>query len=235
MEAFQYGRPVICSDIGGMSEKVTDGVNGLHFRTARPRAPREVHAARRGDAGPVGRAAAPASRPSSRDWTAEDHVETLTGDLRPARWPAPGGGRGRRRDARGAWPVPKQRLLYISSNHPAITPGRPRVLHARPLRGVPRLGRVRADLHRARRAALHRGRRCYHGWSPFAHRVERRPQPVPVLHEHVRGPVGLRPAVRQVDEQGGADALLRGLPAARSSRTSSTSSTRSSSATTCCA
>jgi glycosyltransferase involved in cell wall biosynthesis len=32
MEAFQYGRPVICSDIGGMSEKVTNGVNGLHFR-----------------------------------------------------------------------------------------------------------------------------------------------------------------------------------------------------------
>jgi glycosyltransferase involved in cell wall biosynthesis len=32
-EAFQHGRPVICSDIGGMSEKVADGVNGLHFRT----------------------------------------------------------------------------------------------------------------------------------------------------------------------------------------------------------
>jgi glycosyltransferase involved in cell wall biosynthesis len=32
-EAFQNGRPVICSDIGGMSEKVADGVNGLHFRT----------------------------------------------------------------------------------------------------------------------------------------------------------------------------------------------------------
>jgi glycosyltransferase involved in cell wall biosynthesis len=31
-EAFQYRRPVICSDIGGMSEKVADGVNGLHFR-----------------------------------------------------------------------------------------------------------------------------------------------------------------------------------------------------------
>jgi glycosyltransferase involved in cell wall biosynthesis len=31
-EAFGYGRPVICSDIGGMSEKVTNGVNGLHFR-----------------------------------------------------------------------------------------------------------------------------------------------------------------------------------------------------------
>jgi glycosyltransferase involved in cell wall biosynthesis len=32
-EAFEHGRPVICSDIGGMSEKVTHGVNGLHFRT----------------------------------------------------------------------------------------------------------------------------------------------------------------------------------------------------------
>ena len=31
-EAFLHGRPVICSDIGGMAEKVTDGVNGLHFR-----------------------------------------------------------------------------------------------------------------------------------------------------------------------------------------------------------
>jgi glycosyltransferase involved in cell wall biosynthesis len=31
-EAFAHGRPVICSDIGGMAEKVSDGVNGLHFR-----------------------------------------------------------------------------------------------------------------------------------------------------------------------------------------------------------
>jgi glycosyltransferase involved in cell wall biosynthesis len=36
LEAFQYGRPVICSDIGGMSEKVTDGVNGLHFQRSKP-------------------------------------------------------------------------------------------------------------------------------------------------------------------------------------------------------
>jgi glycosyltransferase involved in cell wall biosynthesis len=32
MEAFQYGRPVICSDIGGMSKRVTDTVNGMHFK-----------------------------------------------------------------------------------------------------------------------------------------------------------------------------------------------------------
>jgi glycosyltransferase involved in cell wall biosynthesis len=31
-EAFMHRRPVICSDIGAMAEKVTDGVNGLHFR-----------------------------------------------------------------------------------------------------------------------------------------------------------------------------------------------------------
>ena len=30
-EAFMQRRPVICSGIGGMAEKVTHGVNGLHF------------------------------------------------------------------------------------------------------------------------------------------------------------------------------------------------------------
>lgn len=35
-EAFQHRRPVICSDIGGQSEKVADGSNGLHFRTGDP-------------------------------------------------------------------------------------------------------------------------------------------------------------------------------------------------------
>jgi glycosyltransferase involved in cell wall biosynthesis len=35
-EAFQHKRPVICSDIGGQSEKVVDGVNGLHFRRGDP-------------------------------------------------------------------------------------------------------------------------------------------------------------------------------------------------------
>jgi len=31
-EAFLNQRPVICSNVGGMAEKVADGVNGLHFR-----------------------------------------------------------------------------------------------------------------------------------------------------------------------------------------------------------
>jgi glycosyltransferase involved in cell wall biosynthesis len=35
-EAFCHGRPVICSDIGGMAEKVTDGVDGLTFAVGNP-------------------------------------------------------------------------------------------------------------------------------------------------------------------------------------------------------
>ncbi len=35
-ESFKNGRPVICSDIGGMAEKVQNGVTGMHFRTRDP-------------------------------------------------------------------------------------------------------------------------------------------------------------------------------------------------------
>jgi glycosyltransferase involved in cell wall biosynthesis len=35
-EAFMHRRPVICSDIGGMAERVEDGVTGLHFRVRDP-------------------------------------------------------------------------------------------------------------------------------------------------------------------------------------------------------
>ncbi|MCE6951101.1 glycosyltransferase family 4 protein [Cereibacter sphaeroides] len=33
-EAFHHGRPIIASDIGGMAEKVRDGIDGLHFRVS---------------------------------------------------------------------------------------------------------------------------------------------------------------------------------------------------------
>jgi len=35
-EAFSAGKPVICSNIGGMAEKVRDGLDGLHFEVGRP-------------------------------------------------------------------------------------------------------------------------------------------------------------------------------------------------------
>lgn len=37
-EAFRHGRPVICSNIGGMAEKVSDGKDGLHFEMGNPSA-----------------------------------------------------------------------------------------------------------------------------------------------------------------------------------------------------
>ena len=37
-EAFHHGRPVICSDIGGMAEAVMHGVNGFHVRAGDPQA-----------------------------------------------------------------------------------------------------------------------------------------------------------------------------------------------------
>ena len=35
-EAFTHGRPVICANIGGMAEKVRDGIDGLHFEARNP-------------------------------------------------------------------------------------------------------------------------------------------------------------------------------------------------------
>ena len=35
-EAFLHGRPVICSNVGGMAEKVQDGVNGMYFVRGNP-------------------------------------------------------------------------------------------------------------------------------------------------------------------------------------------------------
>lgn len=35
-EAFHHGRPLICSGIGGMAEKVKDGIDGLHFLAGSP-------------------------------------------------------------------------------------------------------------------------------------------------------------------------------------------------------
>ena len=35
-EAFAHGRPILASDIGGMAEKVRDGIDGLHFRAGDP-------------------------------------------------------------------------------------------------------------------------------------------------------------------------------------------------------
>lgn len=41
-EAWSFGKPIICSDVGGMKERVADDVDGLHFAMGSPRALAEV-------------------------------------------------------------------------------------------------------------------------------------------------------------------------------------------------
>ena len=41
-EALGHGRPVICSDIGGMAEKVRDGEDGYHFQAGNPGSLRDL-------------------------------------------------------------------------------------------------------------------------------------------------------------------------------------------------
>jgi len=41
-EAFNYGRPIIGTDIGGMAEKIEDGVTGFHFRRKNPQSLAQV-------------------------------------------------------------------------------------------------------------------------------------------------------------------------------------------------
>jgi len=80
MEAFQYGRPVICSDIGGMSKRVTDGVNGLHFRRRDPidLARKITHAAETPGLWGELRKGIPPEPPR---WM-HDHIRILTGHYR---------------------------------------------------------------------------------------------------------------------------------------------------------
>jgi glycosyltransferase involved in cell wall biosynthesis len=73
-EAFLHGRPLLVSDIGGMKEKVTDGVNGLHFRvgSAEDLADRLTQVLE--DPGAWDRLRAGAPKPLSHDEAAQQHL-----------------------------------------------------------------------------------------------------------------------------------------------------------------
>ena len=74
-EAWAHGRPVICSNVGGMSEKVKDGETGLHFRIGDSRhlASRLVEAAT--TPGLWSELRARIRRPSSAREIADRHLE----------------------------------------------------------------------------------------------------------------------------------------------------------------
>ncbi len=107
-EAFLHGRPIICSDIGGMAEKVRNRVDGLHFRagSAESLVDRLVEVLHSPDLWE--RLRGRIRRPLSSDDAAEQHLalyrQLLAGDGRLGSItaePAVAASRRRRRRARG--------------------------------------------------------------------------------------------------------------------------------------
>jgi glycosyltransferase involved in cell wall biosynthesis len=74
-EAFFHGRPIIASNIGGMAEKVHDGVDGLHFQVSNPESLAEVMTRALQDPGLWGQLRSGIRPPTSASQAAEQHVQ----------------------------------------------------------------------------------------------------------------------------------------------------------------
>lgn len=73
-EAWMFGKPVICSNVGGMAERVTDEVDGLHFEMGDPRALAAVMRRACSEAGLWQRLHAALPQPPGREQMADDHL-----------------------------------------------------------------------------------------------------------------------------------------------------------------
>lgn len=73
-EAFLHGRPLIVSDIGGMKEKVADGVNGVHFRVGSAEDLVDKMRELLGDPGAWERLRVAAPKPLGHEEAARQHV-----------------------------------------------------------------------------------------------------------------------------------------------------------------
>ena len=73
-EAFLHGRPIIASDIGGMAEKVRDGIDGLHFRVSNPESLAEAMSNAIREPGLWDRLHAGIRPPTTSDSAARQHV-----------------------------------------------------------------------------------------------------------------------------------------------------------------
>ncbi len=78
-EAFLHGRPLLTSDIGGMREKVADGVNGLHFRVGSAEDLADKIAVALADSQAWERLRAGAPKPTSREDAARQHLAYYRG------------------------------------------------------------------------------------------------------------------------------------------------------------
>ena len=74
-EAFTNGKPVICSNIGGMAEKIIHGVNGMHFEVSRPASLAEVLAELATDPDKLAALTAGVRPPPTADEVLDRHLE----------------------------------------------------------------------------------------------------------------------------------------------------------------
>ena len=109
-EAFFHGRPIISSNIGGMAEKITDDVDGLHFRVGSVGGPGRPHDRSPDRARSSGTACAPASSRRSTTMNAPGSISRSTTHL------------SRRRQADAERPPRPDRLSHIHSTIMEITP-----------------------------------------------------------------------------------------------------------------
>ncbi len=73
-EALGAGRPVICSNIGGMAEKIRDGVDGLHFEMGQPRHLAQIMAGLSANPGVLEKLRASLARPAGSREALQAHL-----------------------------------------------------------------------------------------------------------------------------------------------------------------
>jgi glycosyltransferase involved in cell wall biosynthesis len=88
-EAWMFGRPVICSNIGAMAERVRDEENGLHFAVGDPRSLAEVIKRASTEDGLWDKIVSTITPPPSRDEMVDGYMRLYRDGL-PAVAPAPG-------------------------------------------------------------------------------------------------------------------------------------------------
>ena len=87
-EAWMFGKPVICSNVGGMAERVTDEVDGLHFEMGDPRALAAVMRRACTEDGLWQRLHAALPQPPTRAEMADGYLELYREEYHPTKMPA---------------------------------------------------------------------------------------------------------------------------------------------------